>query len=89
MRTKSKSRKHFHGTHKGCEIFIDRETDGTFYIIVKAKDGCNIYDGWAPRDVTTMRQAKAEALYGSCLKERPKAMPASGGPFAPFSSPLT
>ena len=67
MRTRSKSRVHFTGTHKGAEIHIEREPDGRFYIIVTWKDGGHLYDGWAPREVRTMVAAKREAIKGACL----------------------
>ncbi len=67
MRIISKSRKHFHGTHKGHEINIDRESDGRFYIIVKDFDGGYAYDGWTPGDVHTMPEAKREAIKGAML----------------------
>jgi hypothetical protein len=67
VRIISKSRKHFYGTHKGGSINIDREPDGRFYIIVTWTDGGTLYDGWAPESVTTMKQAKAEAIRGAML----------------------
>jgi len=69
MRTLSKSRTHFHGTHKGATLDIEREADGRFYIMVAHKDGGYLYDGWAPESVRTMPQAKAEARRGACLDE--------------------
>ena len=79
MRTISKSRNHFHGTHKGYEIEIEREKPrpeqdekGHFYIRVwKTESGMHAYDGWSPVGVTTLAEAKREALYGACLKSRP------------------
>lgn len=71
MRVISKSRKYFHGTHKGGEIEIEREPDGRFYIWVRWKDGCYMYNGWAPDEVRTMREAKKEAIRGACL-DRPR-----------------
>lgn len=71
MRIISKSRKHFHGTHKGAEILIEREPDGRFYIIVTAESGGRLYDGWARSEITRMVEAKREALYGSELATRP------------------
>lgn len=68
MRIISKSRNHFHGTHKGGEIEIERESDGRFYIRVRWKDGGYLFDGWA-RNATTMREAKREAIRGACLDE--------------------
>lgn len=70
MRIKSTSARSFWGTHKGADIQIDRELDGRFYIIVTAKDGGHLYDGWAPDTVRTMREAKLEARRGACL-DRP------------------
>lgn len=67
MRIKSKSRDTFWGTHKGADIQIEREPDGRFYIQVRWKDGGLMYDGWAPEEITTMREAKREALRGACL----------------------
>lgn len=67
MRIISKNRAHFSGTHKGASIEIDREPDGRFYIIVTAKDGGYLYDGWAPENVTRMSDAKKEAIKGSCF----------------------
>jgi len=67
MRIVSKSRTHFHGTHKGHSIEIERERDGRFYIIVKSFSGSYAYDGWAPETVTTMAAAKREAIRGACL----------------------
>lgn len=77
MRTLSKSRNHFHGTHKGYEIEIDRERPAVesfgerhFYIRVFNEHG-HAYDGYAPADLTTLAEAKREALYGAGLKPRP------------------
>lgn len=67
MRIISKDRNHFYGTHKGADIYIEREDDGRFYIRVRWKDGGLMYDGWAPPEVTTMRAAKAEARRGAML----------------------
>jgi hypothetical protein len=69
MRIISKSRKHFLGTHKGAEIDIEREDDGTFYIRVRARlgEGGHLYDGYAPASVSTMREAKREAIRGAML----------------------
>lgn len=69
MRIISKSRGHFYGTHKGCEIEITKQDDGTYYILVTGKDGCHRYNGWAPDSVRTMPQAKREAIRGACLDE--------------------
>lgn len=75
MRIVSKDRKHFHGTHKGCEIIVEREKPagdpdvwgGNFYIQVRGKDGCYLYDGYSPAGVNTMAEAKREAVRGACL----------------------
>jgi hypothetical protein len=67
VRTISKSRKHFHGTHKGATLEIEREPDGRFYIIVRWKDGGLMYDGWAPANIRRMAEAKHEAIRGACL----------------------
>lgn len=67
MRVRTKGRKHFWGTHKGADIQIEREPDGRFYIQVWANDGGYLYDGWAPREITKMQDAKKEALRGACL----------------------
>lgn len=70
MRIISKDRKHFHATHKGAEILIERDNEiegRNFYIIVTWKDGARMYDGWAPEGMTTMREAKAEAIKGAGL----------------------
>jgi hypothetical protein len=67
MRTLSKSRKHFCGTHKGAHIDIEREPDGRFYIMVRWTDGCLLYDGWAPENIRRMPDAKREARRGACL----------------------
>ena len=67
MRVISKDRTHFCGTHKGAHIHIEKEPDGKFYIIVTWSDGGKLYDGWAPPEIRTMREAKREALRGACL----------------------
>ena len=67
MRIISKSAKHFHGTHKGATLDIEREPDGRWYIIVTDRSGAHRYDGWAPETVRTLKEAKAEALRGACL----------------------
>ena len=64
---------YFRGTHKGCEIEIERDrTRGLggwheFYIRVTAADGGMLYDGYSPLGVGTMAEAKREALRGACL----------------------
>lgn len=90
MRTISKSRDHFHGTHRGHEIEIERERppvesfgERHFYIRVwNIQTGMHGYDGYSPAGVTTMAEAKRAALYGACLKERPQA-PALSNPQPP------
>lgn len=69
MRTRSKGRGFFHGTHKGSDIDIQRESDGRFYIIVTAPDGCHAYEGFAPETVRTIAEAKREARRGACLDQ--------------------
>lgn len=66
MRIVSQSRKFFNGTHKGHIIEIERETNGRFYIRV-FNGGGYAYDGYAPEEITTMAQAKREAINGACL----------------------
>ena len=89
MRTISKERGYFRGTHKGYEIEIERERppvesfgERHFYIRV-FNDYGHAYDGYSPAGVTTMAEAKREALYGSFLKKRPD--PAKCG--APDATP--
>lgn len=70
MRIIEKRRGFFHATHKGAEIVIEREKDFAligrpFYITVTARDGGRLYDGYAPTTVTTMKDAKREALKGA------------------------
>lgn len=70
MRIIKKRRGYFNGTHKGAEIEIERDNGllgRSFYIRVTWKDGCYIYDGWAPEAVTTMAAAKLEAIRGAML----------------------
>ncbi|CAM5762034.1 hypothetical protein [Bosea minatitlanensis] len=75
MRIISQTSKRFHGTHKGYEISIwldedDLEEDEVprFYIQVwSLKTGGHNYDGWAPESVTTIAEAKKEAIRGSCI----------------------
>lgn len=66
MRIISKSRNHFHGTHKGHIVEIEREGPSRFYIRVYSGLGY-AYDGYAPDDITSMAAAKREALRGACL----------------------
>lgn len=70
MRTLEKRRGYFHGTHKGATIQIERDRADErrrFYIIVWWKDGGRLYDGWAPEEITTMAEAKREAIKGAGL----------------------
>jgi hypothetical protein len=78
MRITEQTAKRFRGTHKGCDIAIDLDEDtdedefghGLFYIRVNVHEGGYLYDGWAPESVTTIEEAKREALAGACL-DRP------------------
>lgn len=75
MRILEQRRGYFRGTHKGCEIEIERDRehpDKAFYIIVTAADGGHLYNGWAAGEITTLAAAKREALYGSGLATRPE-----------------
>lgn len=70
MRIIEKRRGYFHGTHKGASITIERDREAInskFYIQVRWKGGCFIYDGYAPPEVTTMAEAKREAIKGAGL----------------------
>ena len=67
MRTISEDANHFHGTHKGATLEIELDEDDCWYIIVRWKDGGLLYDGWAPDNIFTLEQAKAEAVRGACL----------------------
>ena len=70
MRVLEKRRGYFRGTHKGGEIEITRDhdvPDRHFYIIVRWKDGGYLYQGYSPVGITTMTQAKREAIRGACL----------------------
>lgn len=70
MRIIEKSRGYFRGTHKGGEIEIQRDhdhPDRKFYIIVRWKDGGYLYQGYSPKGIDTMAQAKKEAIRGACL----------------------
>lgn len=77
MRIQKRERGYFRGTHKGHEIEIqaDRDLDDRhFYIWVRClESGLHAYDGYSPKGITTMAEAKREALYGSGLKIRPAA----------------
>jgi hypothetical protein len=74
MRIQESRRGYFRGTHKGALIEIEREReplgDGVFYIRVRGDngEGSLLYDGWAPAKITTMPQAKREAIRGACLE---------------------
>lgn len=70
MRIIESRRGYFRGTHKGAEIEIERDhgmSGRIFYIRVTHADGGMLYDGWAPEEVTTMPEAKREAIRGACL----------------------
>lgn len=73
MRIIEQTRDRFRGTHKGCLVVIERETEpglcSEWYITVRTEGGCGgaLYDGWPPEQVRTMDEAKREALAGSCL----------------------
>lgn len=67
MRILAKTRTHFLGAHKGATVHIEKEPDGRFYIMVTYRDGGHLYDGWAPKEITTMKAAKVEALRGAGL----------------------
>lgn len=66
MRVQFQSSTSFVGTHKGSTIDIERESDGRFHIRVFNESGYG-YDGWAPDTVTTMQEAKREAIRGAQL----------------------
>lgn len=67
MRIIKQTAREFLGTHKRHDVEIERQSDGSFYIIVSAPNGCKAYDGYAPRSVVTMAQAKREAIKGAML----------------------
>lgn len=77
MRITEQTDKRFRGTHKGYAISIDLDEDdvedeewgfGRFYIRVQSiEGGGHLYDGWAPESVTTIDDAKKEAIRGSGL----------------------
>ncbi|MBP1873507.1 hypothetical protein J2Z19_003222 [Ensifer adhaerens] len=70
MRILEKSRGYFRGTHKGATIEIERDHDfeeHRFYIRVRWRDGGHLYDGYSPPTVTSMADAKREAIRGACL----------------------
>ena len=70
MRILEQRSAYFRGTHKGAEIEIERDRDlanRKFYIRVRAKDGGYLYDGYSPEGITTIDQAKREAIRGACL----------------------
>ena len=86
MRTLKRERGYFLGTHKGCEIEIQRDRDNVyrwFYITVRTHkgEGGYLYDGWSPEGVETIAQAKREACYGAGLDERPGSANAASGEF--------
>lgn len=70
MRILKQTRDYFWGTHKGREIEIVRDhdfPDRHFYIRVWDKTGLKDYDGYSPAGITTISQAKREAIKGACL----------------------
>lgn len=71
MRIVDQKRGYFRGTHKGHEIEIERDhdfEDRHFYIRVRSlKNGLHAYDGYSPVGITTIREAKREAIRGACL----------------------
>lgn len=78
MRILEQRRGYFRGTHKGCTIEIERDRHhpaNAFYITVTAPDGCHLYDGWAPAEITTIPAAKREAMYGAGWAKRPEPLP--------------
>ena len=69
MRVVEKRRGYFLGTHKGHNIEIERDHDiegRNFYIRVWNDFGW-AYDGYSPEGITTIAEAKKEALRGSML----------------------
>lgn len=62
---------HFHAIYKGRDIQIDREPDGSFYIIVTdLESGMHDYDGWwqeSRYSTKTIDEAIEEALKGAML----------------------
>lgn len=73
MRIIEKRRGYFLGTHKGAMIEIEGDR-GRFYIRVRGEkgEGSHLYDGPAPDGVTTMKQAKTEAIRGAMLDKAKK-----------------
>lgn len=71
MRIIKSERGYFRGTHKGYEIEIQRDhdfEDHHFYIWVRSlESGMHAYDGYAPVGITTMAEAKREAIRGAGL----------------------
>src|SRR5690554_4274149 len=69
MRIIESRRGYFLGTHKGHNIEIERDhdiEDCHFYIRVWNDFG-HAYDGYSPAGITTIAEAKKEALRGACL----------------------
>jgi hypothetical protein len=66
-----KTEDHFHAVYKGRDIQIDREDDGSFYIIVThIESGMHDYDGWWDESrhfIRTIDEAIEEALKGAML----------------------
>lgn len=71
MRIIKNERGYFRGTHKGAEVEIERDkdfADRKFYIrVIDLEDGCSLYDGYSPEGITTMAEAKREAIRGAGL----------------------
>lgn len=62
----------FYGQFKGHGIYIERDHPSVnWYIIVKAPDGCNAYDGWwLDSEGKPVDDAVKEALRGAMLLNR-------------------
>lgn len=77
MRIIKSERGYFLGTHKGHEVEIERAfdcPDSHFYVWVRSlESGLHAYDGYSPYGITTMAEAKREALRGACLDSQPAA----------------
>lgn len=75
MRIIESKRGYFKGTHKGALVEIEADKDlpdHKFYIRVRADngDGGHLYDGYSPVGITTMAEAKREAIRGACLDRK-------------------
>jgi len=63
----------FQGRYRNHDIAIDRERDGSFYIMVRSPSGMLAYDGWW-HGSGSMSAAVIEAMRGSLLlKEKSNA----------------